>query len=610
MNNSEKILVYTFYEKANENLLYFSEENFLRPPLNYYDISIPLSKKKQIESCYLKNKPFLELFSYKNYSLWWTFDHFDFWNPFSTIIYFIDNFKKILIDINPKYVIVDDFRRIDIIKQICNQNNIKLKYSKFNYVVFLLKSRIVALSRKKIRGYRLKTKLNKIYQINRHIFSKSHSSINICDKILFALSTTYRREIYNFETEKFEKGEHLIEPIIQIINQKYDVSGISLTHFPNFSKIFLEERMQSGMPWFPEESILLNKSKDHTIFLKEYSKLISDKNFQNLFNYKNIQIWNHLQNSFIQMQFEPYFPYYLRIIDSFTNLFDSQKPKIIFLPSETDAVQRCIISVASDFNIKTVGIQHGEGTKDAEHSESNFRTKSNPYGCPYPDKMLLFGNFTKREYVKQGYDESKFIEFCNPNYINQEKILSLSKNKLREKYSVSLDKKIILFTTSRYTNKNYNYDTLVIKKLLTEFKNDNDLIFLIKPHPSEDTNYYQLHIHDNIKNFRVIQGNIIELIMLSDAIISNASSAIVDSVSLKKPVLEVSWKYSIDLFGDSSVVLFSDIDDIKQNLQKILDKDYLNENMISQYDNYTRDHYNLPIKQNRLSEILYKLIDN
>ena len=204
----------------------------------------------------------------------------------------------------------------------------------------------------------------------------------------------------------------------------------------------------------------------------------------------------------------------------------------------------------------------------------------------------------------------KFIEFCNPNYINHEKILLLSKNELRKKYSVSFDKKIILFTTSRYSFKNYNYDVLVLKKLITEFKNDDKLIFLIKPHPSENLDTYQIYFQDNIKNFKLIQGNIIELITLSDAIISNSSTAIVDAISLKKPVLEVKWKYSIDLFGDTGVVLFSNIENIKENVQKILNEDYFNEEMISKYNEYIKDHYNLPINQNQLSETLIKLISN
>lgn len=249
MKHSEKILVYTFNKKADENSLHFSEESFLRPPLNYYDISIPLLEKKRIESCYLINKQFLELFSYKNNSLWWMFDHFQFWNPFSAIIYFIDNFKKTLDETNPKCVIVEDFEKINIIKQICHQNNIKLNYSKFNYLIFIIKSKIYGFSRKKIRGFRLKKRLKNIIKINNHTFSKNFSSINICGKVLFAISTTYRRQIYNFESEKFEKGEHLIEPIIQIIKQKYDVTGLSLTHFPNFSKTFLEERLESDIPW-------------------------------------------------------------------------------------------------------------------------------------------------------------------------------------------------------------------------------------------------------------------------------------------------------------------------------------------------------------------------
>ena len=444
------------------------------------------------------------------------FDYFGFWNPFTTIIYFIDNFKKILDETNTTYVIVEDFKKIDIIKQICHQNNIKLNYSKFNYFIFLIKSRIYYFSRKKIRGFRLKKRLKNIFQINNQIFSKNFSTVDICGKILFAISTIARRPIYNFESEKFEKGEHLIEPIIQIIKQKYDVTGLSITHFPNFSKTFLEERLESNIPWFPEESILLNKSKNHNLFLKQYLKLISNKEFQNLFNYKNINIWNHLQNHFIQMTFEPYFPYYLRIIDSFTKLFDSQKPKIIFMPFETDAVQRCIISVASDFNIKTVGIQHGEGSKDAEHSESNFRSKSNLFGCPYPDKMLLFGNFTKREYQKQGYPESKFIEFCNPNYLDLDKIRKISKIKLKEKYLLDVNKKIILFCTSRYITKNYDYDILVLKKLLDEFNNNDNILVIIKPHPSENLQTYRIFLKNDVSNFKLIQGNILELIMMSD----------------------------------------------------------------------------------------------
>ena len=68
MKNSKKILIYGFEEKVNQNIFSFCEESFLRPPLNYYDISIPLLEKQKIESSYLDNTPFLELFFYKNTS--------------------------------------------------------------------------------------------------------------------------------------------------------------------------------------------------------------------------------------------------------------------------------------------------------------------------------------------------------------------------------------------------------------------------------------------------------------------------------------------------------------------------------------------------------------
>lgn len=610
MKHSERTLVYTFNKKIDDdNSFYFSEESFLRPPVNYYDISIPLLEKKKIESSYLNEKPFLELFSYKNNSLWWMFDHFYFWNSFTEIIYFIDNFSKTLDEINPQYVVVEDFKMFDIIKQICIQNNIKLSYSKFYYLRFLIKSKIISFFRNKIRGFRLKKRLKNIIQTNRQMFSKSKLVININKKILFAIPTTYRRLIYNFESETFEKGEHLVEPIMQITKQKYDVTGMSLTHFSNYSQNILNERLDSKITWFPEESILLPKSKDHLNFLKKYVDLISDPHFQNLFEYKNINIWNSLKHIFIQLQFEPYFPYWMRLIDSFSKLFESQKPKVILFPSETDAIQRCIISVAYDYKIKTVGIQHGEGTKDAEHSESNLRSESNLLGCPYPDKMLLFGNFTKREYQKQGYPESKFVEFCNPNYIDLDKIIKISKTKLKEKYLLDTNKKILLFTTSRYTSKKYNFDILILEKLISEFKNNDKFIFLIKPHPSEELETYQTLLSKNLSNFQLIQGNILELILISDAVISNTSTAIVDAISLKTPVLEPKWKFWIDLFGESDVVLFSEIDDMKNNIFKILDESYLNDALLSKYENFMKDHYNLPTTLKQLENILDKVIN-
>lgn len=610
MNNPRKILVYTFEEKTEQNIHYVSEESFLRPPLNYYDITIPLLEKRRLESSNLNGKTFLELFYYKDTSLWWMLDWSYFWHSFSTIIYFIDEFQKVLDEIDPEQVIVKDFKKIDVIKQICNNNDIKINYSKSNYSIFLIKFTISNFFRYVIRNYRLKKKLKNIIKTNTQLFFKNKSLINIHKKILFGISTTYRRRIYNFKTEQFENGEHLIEPIIDIIKKKHESVGFSLTHFSNYSESILKERLESDMSWLSEEVILLNKTKNHKIFLKNYSKLLSNYDFQRIFNYKNIQIWDHLKHTFIQMKFEPYFPYWLRMLDSLNILFDSQKPKVIFLPSETDAIQRCIIATAQNFGIRTIGIQHGEGTKDAEHSESNFRTKDNLNGCPYPDKMLVFGNFTKNEYIKQGYPTSKFIIFCNPNYLNLKLILSLDKNHLRKKFLLDLNKKILLFTTSRYTFKNFNYDIQVLKKLINEFKYNDEIIFLIKPHPSENLQIYENFLNSNTKNFKLIQGNILELIMLSDGVVSNTSTAIVDAITLKKPVIELKWKNWIDLFGESNIVLFSELDEMKENIQKILNDNYLNDELLSRYSKYVNDHYNLPIEENKLKTILIQLIDD
>ena len=576
--------------------------------VNEMDFEIPhgedyknaIKELEKIQNTLFENKQFLSLFEYNNTSLWW-FIYQSLIPKYKQLINFVETFSN-LIDIEtPKTVkIEDNFEKFDIIKQICEKRNLNFEFSNISAKMKTGKNKLKQIFQKSRYNKITKTKI----ETRKNLFFKKYEKIpSLQNKTLFVIPSSYRREIFDHKKGTSSRGEHLLQPIFNLFEEDEFV-GVDLDYtFKGDFEILSERLDDAHVQWFPIEIILSPENDSQKTFIKKYSKLIQNKKFQDLFNFRGISLWSTLEQFFVSMIYAPYLPFYLKLIDSLESLFQKNPPKAIFLPYETGPIALAIILASKKFGLKTIGIQHGYiYNYNPMYSFTNFWNQKNNLGFLIPDILLLFGDEAKNLLIKNAYPEKNLFVFGNPNFFNIQEIEHIfSKKPLKEKYGIKKEQKVILFTTGKLqpfysAHGKYDYDVRIWEHLLTNFSNKDDFFIILKPHPQEkNIDIYKKFLDENkSKNFKIIQGNILELIHISSLVVSVFSSTILDSLCFKKPVIRVKFEDVNPIFDSTDAVLKTNLESLPSNILEILENEKAKNNLLKKGKEFVFAHYGIP----------------
>ncbi len=595
-------LVYGGINKnLNDDVLYLNE-NYLQLPIGLETYNEPIKFLNNLEQTSIFNKKINELFSIDNFSLWWFIYPFIF-SPIQTCTNFILKFAEILEKNNITEIeLVGEFEKINLIKNFCKKFNISFQVSKKNLLERQFKNFIISKAQK----YRYKKiSTNKIKQRLNIFNKKSDKLYNFNDNVIFAISTHYRSQIYDIKQKQSIDGEYIQGKLISIIHSLgYETSGIDIDYTFRGQPEILNQRLEDDLPWVPLEYFVTDEiTKEQNNFLTEYSKILKTHEFQNLFQINDISFWDEIQFDFEKLSFYPCIPYYFKTINSLKKFFQNNKPKTFFIPYETGPLALAILIACEQNHIKTFGIQHGLIYKNnSDYAHNNFKSKENPYGFPLPDSLLLFGNFTYDLLRSYNYPKEKLCVIGNLEFLDIDKIYShLEMKDIKLKYKISKTKKIILFATSKiqsyYKGVGGNHDERVLTELLEKFSNDDGFLIIIKPHPSENIDYYErMILKYNAYNFKIIQGNLFELLFVSDIVISIFSTVLVDSIALRRPTIRVKFEGSSALipYESYNVLIESTLDSLKNNILEIFTNDQLVENLTKNRIEFLKHQYNIP----------------
>lgn len=581
-----------------------SESDFYKPTVDRETITRTLQDLKRIQQSHINGIKIPSLFAYEDTSIWWFF-YMPLFYKINSAIDFIVNFSNFIEKVNPAVIEIKDFSKLELILKICKKKRILIKYSSNNFLIFKFKLKIKNLLRKKVSKNRTKLKIQKRLNLFNKKFSARPSLDN---KILISASSVYRRDVFVSKSKKSERGEWIIQNIIDLLDEGKAIVGLDYSSKTGENEKILEERLNSQISWIPIESLFIqkNNSKKYSKFLEKYKKILSMPQFQQLFKYDEISYWTEAESIFNELLHWYHLPFWLEFFDSCLRLFSIEKPKTIFITYERGPIGLALITAAKRYGIKTIAISHEIIYENHEgFSHEDFATLNNPHGYLLPDITLLFGKYSKEVLIKQGYPEEKFVVFGNSNYFNLEKILqSLNYDLIIKKYEIPQNSKIILFTTEMlqeyYTGLgNFNYDVQIWNKLLQKFSNDKEFFFILKPHPIEKN----IEIYKNIlgkfkpNNFKIIQGNTTELIFISDLIISIFSNSIMDSIAFGKPVITVSFDkvthpIPYEKFG---VIIPSTLEQLPKIIKRSITNNELKKSYSINRDNFIKYQYNIPV---------------
>jgi len=604
-----KKVIYGKLSKKDNEVIYVCDKDFIRPFPDNKSIVLGINELNKISSLITKNPQFFDGFLYKKTSLWWLL-----YNPISKyfieIIDFLDNFLNFIEKNKPTKIIVkDEFTNFDLINQICFIYNIELNYSKSS----LLKFNLLKKSKEKIRkqaGTILFKK--KIKDRKKQFFKKSNLKQNFKNKIIFVSYPIYRRQIFDFDKLITKNDEFIISQLAKFFNSD-QIVGIDLFSQIKFDDKILEQRLNSNLNWIPIEFFLENGQYSNELkqFFTIYDELINSKPFQELFTFRKINYWKKIFPILNKMKNDYYFPFWVRVIDATRFHFKRAMPKAIFILYETAPLSLAIISVCKELGIKTFGLQHGIiHDHHPYYMHENFSNDDN-YNFILPEKLLLFGDIPREILLRRGYPSKKLVTFGNPVFFNYKLIDESTINKFREKFGLNNFKHVILFAPPNLQeNKNeINFNTEILNQFISDFNDRTDYVILIKLHPLDSPSKYE-KLLKSLMNFKIINGNILELILLSDVVISTYSTTILDAMALQKPVIQIKSDNEnfVMPFDNYNCVLSSNLSEMTLKIDKLLTDKKLRETILQNGNQFIKKYYNIPL--DNLQEKINSILNN
>lgn len=579
--------------------IHVNEFDFKRPPVDSDLIKLSISLLNQVCRANLNGKKVYESLVYREIPIWW-FLYARLTTRFISTIGFIDSFIRFVEEHNPDAVhLENDFSQLDLVRQICMRRNIKFSYSSFRHAKFNLKHNLKHSGKQKavklITQKKISSRLNIFHDF---------SIPTIRDKYLFASYPTYRRHVYDPVTGKSAVGEFIMDDIIRILGTYENSVGIDL-----FTKIrsddhVLRERLDSRIPWFPAESLFSSDSESsRDKLLRDFENMILGVPFLELFKFRDISFGDHILPHLREFLFDCYLPYWMDLIDAFHKIFSSSKPKAVFLLFETASPSLALISVCRKFGIKTIGLQHGI-IHDSHYlyMHDEVYSKPHPNGFILPDRLLLFGDVTRRYLAECGYPKEALISFCNTTFLNI-KDLKTHRERILEEHQLDSAKKIILLALPGlvdYFDSSQNYNKEILERLLVDLK--EQFFLVIKPHPADDSSFYEKIVNDfHVPNARVIMGNTIELISISDVIVSTFSTTMIDAMCLGVPVVQarVRGVHYARPYDDFAAVISAPLEDLFATIVELLEDKTMRDELCCNGKTFAREYYNIPMNDPR-----------
>ena len=603
-----------FNEKQND-VLYVNDASLSLPyGISYFTKSMPFLDNLSYQKCLGKVIP--ELFSYQSNSLWWLILPSLSYSIIDSIN-FINKFDLFLKKNKPTSVkIINNFEKFYLVKQICENNKIPFSYSNFSFLKYSIKNKLKI----RLREKHYSNTLQKKYSKRLNLFKiKSKKFPTFKNKLLIFSANVYRRKYFDFEKNSEITREFLIDSLLPHI-KNVDSIGIDVDYSFIGDTEILKQRLDESLPWIPLEGLLNNLPKKNKpdSFISFYKKLILNKDFQNLFTYEGINFWSRLEADFNKISTSYYLPFLIDLIEQFEKIFQISKPKAILIPYEKGSYALALIIACKKLEIKTIGIQHGafDSLGHNDYAHTYLQSEKTPFGMPTPTHMLVWGNSSKDFLINKGYPENEISVIGTPEFYDMKNIKK-DQNDLRIKFNFSTEKKIILFITSKLqrgyiSDEKRAYDEYVLEELLNLYSNDTNYIIILKPHPVKEPTYVYEEIIKKYgaKNCFIRTENILELVQLSDLLISVESSTIIDAIALGKMVIEITFDGSswMDPKIAKNILILSELKNLKINVEKILNDNKLQHIFYDEQKKFLFNNYNFPNVE--VDEILNNVINS
>ena len=492
----------------------------------------------------IDNKTIMQWFEVDEISYWW------FAAPilhprYNDAVLFINRFSTFLEKNSISVIKLQGaFNKIDLIKQIAKQKNIKLEIS-HEYFSFRIKNKIKKSARRSFYEKIMKEKIKK----RNLVFEKSNSPIGKLDNpVIITAPDIYRRETHDPDTKKPKKEEFFIKPFLDAIEENnlpqlcfdldYTLKGTTNT---------LEERLKTHFNWMPIEYLLKQPKSKQTAriisLLKNSIQSLLKKGKQELLVYKKISLTEYLKQSFEDLFLEPNFPTYIHLIELLERYLGETKPRSIVQVYETGTYAKAFEIAAKKLGIKTLAIQHGLIPTDfPEYICKEIKGEKFPLGNFIPDKTLVYGEYYKKILTEIGtYPKERVDVVGNPTYFDFEKIKNaFNKNEIRKRNDIKDEKIILVPLSMRFFYVENSPDRILLNTLFEGFKDQKDVRIMVRPHPGDKLDKEILEKIFPGNNFKISENTLFDDIFMCDIVVVLPLSSVSTEVPIfEKPLLMV-----------------------------------------------------------------------
>ena len=633
-NNEIVLLVLNSYAQSKldkENLNYKTTENYdFRQKLTDLDKKA-ISWIKEWPNIKIRgNENFKEIVAYENVSLWWLVDvwfylasSFNYY-PIKEIIKNIEILQYIIDIEKPDYIVVANSKSLigKITVLIANQKKIQIKvfesgpFFNFKYSAMKFVQPFLIKSFKNTKEL-LREICGKISGIS---FKSKGKYTEPKNKILFVTHPTYIQSSINVETNEKIKEDTILGPIIRNLSKdkNNEIVLVDTDPFPTFRFGFLFEKNYKHIEGYLDNQIKKTISNEAKKISIKWKQLKRDKSFLNSLTYKNIPLFELLEEKFSEL-FHRKFIDAIKYIEMMDKAVKKEKPSIIVIIDEYGLYGRAAILAGKKNNVPILAIQHGMLTPNdlgcvhpkGEISLGNFIT---PNYCPIPDRTAVSGEYYKNILIKQGsYPNNSVVVTGQPKYdllVNANKIFK--KEIFFEKFKIGHQKKIALFATQPLPK---NENELLFNSIFRAIKKLKNIQLIIKLHPNE----YDDSLHRNIAKkvgLNIIltkDVNLFELLNACDFLMTVSSTVAIEAMILGKPVMIIDLKTKPDetSFVNSGAALgVYNANEISHTINKIFKNSDILKNLKFNSSKFVYNHaYKIDgLASKRISEMIENMM--
>ncbi len=285
--------------------------------------------------------------------------------------------------------------------------------------------------------------------------------------------------------------------------------------------------------------------------VKKYHKLVRKEKFnapvRYFFETVVTKVLGHI--TFFKSVFR-FFNYHISQTTEFDQLFLKYKPDVVFSTDIFDSANVSLINRARKFGIKTVGM-----------TRSWDNTSTKVYLRTVPDKVIVQNEVIKEELSRLHNVNQRIIHMSGVPQFEEylDYVPSVSREKFCTDLGLDVKKKIILVCPASGVFVDTDWQVLsILQKLYNEKRIPQNIQFLVRPHPYNDTDYSKFKPDENFvfeSNLTVYQGargrereegranrlHLADTLSHIHLMINTFSSIIVDAVMFDRPVISIGF---------------------------------------------------------------------